>query len=61
VTITFDIDPTEYEQSEDTPEGVIQLAWDMMDNQTDYPDSPIRLYCEGVTKLASEVYAHSPE
>lgn len=46
VTITIKVDPTEYEDTEDTVEGVLELVEDMLLNRADLPET-VTLICEG--------------
>jgi hypothetical protein len=39
IVVKFSIDPTEYEQAIDSPEGAIELATAMFNNEADFPDS----------------------
>lgn len=59
VTITLELDPTEYHEIEDTPNGTIDLVIEMLRGDADLPDSAT-ISCEGITRkvdtymLASE-------
>lgn len=59
VCITLELDPTEYHQAEDTPNGTIDLVLDMLRGDADLPDSAT-MSCESITRkvdtymLASE-------
>jgi hypothetical protein len=37
VTLTVEIDPTEYNEAEDTDDGAIDLVQAMIDDQADWP------------------------
>lgn len=48
VTITLQVDATEYE-AEDTPQGVIDLVFDMLKGDADLPEE-IVIACEDITQ-----------
>lgn len=45
VTLTFEIDPNEYHEAGDTPQGAIDLAKDMILGRADLPNE-IKIFCE---------------
>lgn len=50
VSITFDIDPTEYHETEDSREGVINLVIEMLREEADFPER-VTISCEGHTMV----------
>jgi hypothetical protein len=51
VSITFDVDPKDYNRAKDTPAGTVALVLAMLRGDTDIPDEVI-IACEGVTRKA---------
>lgn len=53
VTITLELDPTEYHEAEDTSEGAIDLVIDMLRNEADLPEE-ITIACGNVTRKSND-------
>jgi hypothetical protein len=49
VTVTLEVDPTEYHEAEDTPTGTVELVKDMLRGYADLPDNMI-VSCDGIMR-----------
>ncbi len=49
ITITLEVDPTEYHQAEDTPTGAVELVKDMLRGDADLPEGII-IACDGIMR-----------
>jgi hypothetical protein len=59
VNISFEVDCTQYEKAEDSDEGAVDLAIEMLKRDADFPKTVV-VTCEYVTKItdcADEVRA----
>jgi hypothetical protein len=55
VTITFNIDPEDYHEAEDTPEGAIDLVIDCLNNRADLPEEEdVTISCQGVSRVSND-------
>jgi hypothetical protein len=49
VTVTINIDPTEYDGAEDTAQGAIDLVCDILRAESDFPpDEKLIVACDGL-------------
>lgn len=53
VTITLNLNLSKYHDIEDSPDGAIELAIAMLENEADFPDDPdsVVIECENVMKI----------
>ena len=52
VTITMDVDPADYNDTDDTPDGTIDLLIAMLRAEADLPER-ITIVCDGVERLTN--------
>ena len=54
VVITFEVDPTEYHEEEDSESGTIDLVLDMLRDYADLPEEGITIQCGNTTRKTDD-------